>query len=224
MEQQSPRYLSAAEFQALRYLGDAVRAEYPTAASAHLASTPEAGYTITEIRDGADAVLNDGGDPSFDGFPGVGAALSTAVAAVGTPVTRDERCARCVLAVRLPGGQRTALESWRGGVELALEVDREETGVFLWDARSTANHYETVGAGVLHLPVGTDVDAAAAQLREALARLTRDWSVDMRLAPRDHDGDPGSARVGLSEPWDAQESPDYDLDDGYDGRTEREDT
>jgi hypothetical protein len=219
MEQQRPRYQSAAEFQAVRYLADAVRAEYPAAAGVHVASLAEGGYAITEVRDGAGVVLDGGGGgPLFDGFPGVDAALLTALDAVGTSVTRDERCARCVLAVDLPGEQRTALEHWRGRVELALEADRDEIGVFLWDAHSTGNHYKVVGAGALHLPTGTDVDAAAAQLREALARITRDWSVGVRLAPRDHDGESEPGRVGFSEPWDMYESPDYDLDDGYDGR------
>lgn len=223
MEQQSPRFPSAAQFQAVRYVADAVRAEYPAAACLHVVSLAEGGYAITEVRDGAGAVLNGGGgDLSFDGFPQVGNALSTALDAMGTEAVRDERCARCVLAVSLPGEQRTALEDWRGRVELALDVDRDEVEAFLWDARSTANHYKPVGAGVLHLPAGTDVDAAAAQLREALDRITRDWSVGVRLAPRDHDGDPGSGRVGFSEPWDAEESPDYDLDDGYDGRCAQE--
>ncbi len=210
MEQPSLRYLSAGEFQALRYLADAVRAEHPMAASMHVASVPEGGYVITDVRDGAGAVLNDSaGGLSFDGFPEVDAALSTAVIAVGTPVgtpsTRDERCVQCVLAVSLPTGHPTALEQWRGHTELALEVDRDETKVYLWDARSTNNHYQTVGTGVLHLPADADVDAAAVQLREALARIRRDWSVDMRLAPRDHDGDPQSGHVSVSEPWDAGE-------------------
>ena len=217
MERQSPRFPSAAQFQAVRYLADAVRAEYPAAACVHVASLTEGGYAITEVRDGAGAVLNGCGGPSFDGFPQAGNALSTALDAMGTEAARDERCARCVLTVSLPGEQRTALEDWRARVELALGVDRDETEAFLWDARSTANDYKPVGAGVLHLPAGTDVDAAAARLRGALERITRDWSVGVRLAPRDHDGEPGSGRVGFSEPWDAQESPDYDLDDGYDG-------
>lgn len=221
VEQPSPRYLSAAEFRAMRYLADAVRAEHPTAASVHVAYPAEGwgGYAITEVRADDGAVLNDGGGgPSFDGFPDVGAALSTALVAAGTPVTRDERCARCVLAVSLPGEQRTALEDWRSRTELALGVDRDETRVFLWDARSTDRHYEPVGAGVLHLPADADVDAAAVKLREALARIMLDWSIDMRIAPRDHDGLPASGRVSVSEPWDAEESPDYDIDDEYDGR------
>jgi len=113
--------------------------------------------------------------------------------------------------------QRTALEDWRNRMEQALEVDRDDIGVFLWGARSTDHHYETMATGVLRLPVGTDVDAVVVQLREALARITRDWSVGVWLAPRDHDGDPASGGISVSEPWDVYESPDYDLDDGYDG-------
>ncbi|MEY9854655.1 hypothetical protein ABH935_000252 [Catenulispora sp. GAS73] len=118
-----------------------------------------------------------------------------------------------------PGEQRTALEHWRGQVELALEVSRDDIEVFLWDARSTGNDYKVVGAGVLRLPAGTDVDAAAVQLREAMARITRDWSVGVRLVPRDHRGGSEPGRVGFSEPWDMYESPDYDIDDEYDGRS-----
>lgn len=219
MEQQNPRYPSAAQFQAVRYLADAVRAQYPAAACVHVASLTDGGYAITEVRDGTGAVLNGGGGgPTFDGFPQVGTALSTALDAVGTAAVQDERCARCILAVGLPGEQRSELEDWRGRVELALDVERDEVEAFLWDARSTANQYKPVGAGVLHLPADTDISAAAAQLREALSRITRDWSVDIRLAARDHDGRRESGRIGFSEPWDAEESPDYDLDDEYDGR------
>lgn len=220
MELQFPRYLSAGEFRAVRYLADAVRAEYPAAACVHVASPAEGRYAITEVRDGDGVVLAVGGSGLlFDGSPGPYAALLTALNAVGTPVTEDERCAHCVVAVPLPGEQRTALESWRGQVEQALEVDRDEIGVFVWDARSTNNNYEAVGGGVVHLPAGADVDAAAAQLRVALERITGDWSVGVRLTPRDHDGDRTSDRVGVSEPWDIYESPNYDIDDEYDGRT-----
>jgi hypothetical protein len=220
MELQFPRYLSAREFQAVRYLADAVRAEYPAAACVHVASPAEGRYAITEVRDGDGVVLAIGGrGPLFDGSPVPYAALLTALNAVGTSVTEDERCTQCVLAVSLPGAQRTALESWRGQVEKALEVDRDEIGVFLWDARSTDNNYEAVGGGVVHVPAGTDLDAAAAQLRVALERITGDWSVGVRLTPRDHDGERGSGGVGVSEPWDNYESPNYDIDDEYDGRT-----
>lgn len=216
---QGPRYPSAAQFRAARYLAEAVRAEFPAAACVHVECLTEGGYAITEVRDGAGSVLNGGGGgPSFDGFPQAGTALSTALDAMGTAAARDERCARCDLAVVLPGERLSALEDWRGRVEMALEVERSGTEAFIWDARSTANDYKPVGAGVLHLPVDTDVSTAAAQLREALDRITRDWSVDVRLASRDHDGEQGSGWIGFSEPWDAQESPDYDLDDEYDGR------
>ena len=111
----------------------------------------------------------------------------------------------------------TALDYWRGRVKLVLETDGDDIEVFLWDAYSTDNAYKAVGAGVLHLPAGRDIDATAAQLREVLARITQDYSVGLRLAQRDHTGKPRPGRVAFSESWDFYESPDYDHDDEYDG-------
>lgn len=191
--------------EALRTVRDTVRATYPDAASVHVVMIPEGGsHEITEVYDEAGRQLNDpevNEAAEFDDWSPISREL--ALAAAGAPrAAQGGQCVDCYAALVLPP-HTGALGAWRAVQHDTLYPAAQDgqRAVYLWEATTEADHGSTrLGAGVLQLPAGADVDQAAETLQTALQTIAANPDVLVFLIPRDHDGGADATTVGSAVP------------------------